>query len=74
MLIGGWSPASIAARLPTDYPDDHACRVLHGAIYTWVYAQPVSTLARGLISLRTGRCARRGGARPAPRPRTREPR
>jgi IS30 family transposase len=74
MLVGGWSPASIAGRLPTDYPDDQACRVSHEAIYTWVYAQPVSALARELISLRTGRQARRGGARPAPRPRIREPR
>ena len=54
MLVGGWSPASIAGRLPIDYPDDQACRVSHEAIYTWVYAQPVSTLARELISLRTG--------------------
>jgi IS30 family transposase len=36
MLAGGWSPASIAGRLPTDYPDDHACRVSHEAVYTWV--------------------------------------
>ena len=34
--------------------------------YQWVYAQPVSTLARELISLRTGRKARRGGRRPPP--------
>ncbi|MGB7796576.1 MAG: IS30 family transposase [Pseudonocardiaceae bacterium] len=73
-LRGGWSPASIAGRLPTDYPDDQACRVSHEAIYQWVYAQPVSTLARELISLRTGRKARRGGRRPAPAPRIREPR
>ncbi len=54
-LRGGWSPASIAGRLPLDYPGDQACRVSHGAIYGWVYARPVSTLARELISLRTGR-------------------
>ena len=36
-------------------------RVSHEAIYQWVYAQPVSTLARELITLRTGRRARRGG-------------
>jgi IS30 family transposase len=70
----GWSPASIAGRLPLDYPDDQACRVSHEAIYQWVYAQPVSTLARELISLRTGRTARRGGRRPPPAPRIREPR
>jgi transposase, IS30 family len=73
-LRGGWSPASIAGRLPIDYPDDHACRVSHEAIYQWVYAQPVSTLTRELISLRTGRKARRGGRRPPPAPRIREPR
>ncbi|MBM0225365.1 IS30 family transposase, partial [Micromonospora sp. ATA51] len=70
----GWSPASIAGRLAFDYPDDQAYRVSHEAIYQWVYAQPVSTLARELIGLRTGRTARRGGARPAPAPRIREPR
>jgi len=73
-LREGWSPASIAGRLPTDYPGDHACRVSHEAIYQWVYAQPVSTLARELISLRTGRKARKGGRRPPPAPRIREPR
>lgn len=73
-LRGGWSPASIAGRLPIDYPDDQACRVSHEAIYQWVYAQPVSTLARELISLRTGRKARRGGRRPPPAPRIQEPR
>ncbi|MBC7631322.1 helix-turn-helix domain-containing protein [Aeromicrobium sp.] len=36
MLVGGWSPASIAGRLPIDYPDDHPCRVSHEATYTWV--------------------------------------
>ena len=72
-LCGGWSPASIAGRLASDYPDDQACRVSHEAIYQWVYAQPVSTLARELITLRTGRTARRGGRRPPPAPKIREP-
>ena len=45
----------------------------HEATYPWVYAQPVSTLARELISLRTGRTARKGGRRPPPAPRIREP-
>lgn len=71
-LRRGWLPASIAGRLPRDYPEDEACRVSHEAIYQWVYAQPVSALARGLISLRTGRTARRGGRRPPPAPRIRE--
>jgi IS30 family transposase len=73
-LRGGWSPASIAGRLPLDYPSDQACRVSHEAIYQWVYAQPVSRLARELISLRTGRTARRGGRRPPPAPRIKAPR
>jgi len=63
-LRAGWSPASIAGRLPTEYAADESCRVSHEAIYQWVYAQPVSTLARELISLRTGRTTRRGGRRP----------
>ena len=54
-LRQGWSPASIAGRLPVEYAADESCRVSHEAIYQWVYAQPVSTLARELISLRTGR-------------------
>ncbi len=72
-LRDGWSPASIAGRLPTEYASDQACRVSHEAIYQWIYAQPVSTLARELISLRTGRKARKGGRRPPPAPRIREP-
>lgn len=74
LLRGGWSPASIAGRLPRDYAGDQAVRVSHEAIYQWLYAQPVSTLARELIALRTGRTARRSGPRPAPAPRIREPR
>jgi IS30 family transposase len=74
LLQAGWSPASIAGRLPYDYPLDQACRVSHEAIYQWVYAQPVSALARELIRLRTGRKARAGGRRPLPAPRIREPR
>ena len=74
LLRGGWSPASVAGRLPRDYRDDQAVRVSHEAIYQWIYAQPVSTLARELIRLRTGRTDRRSGPRPAPAPRIREPR
>jgi transposase, IS30 family len=73
-LRSGWSPGSIAGRLPELVPDDQACRVSHEAIYQWVYAQPVSTPARELIRLRTGRPARRSGPRPQPQPRIREPR
>jgi IS30 family transposase len=74
LLRTGWSPASIAGRLPRDYRDDQAVRVSHEAIYQWLYAQPVSTLARELLRLRTGRTARRSGPRPAPAPRIKEPR
>ncbi|WP_229716261.1 IS30 family transposase [Mangrovihabitans endophyticus] len=74
LLRTGWSPASIAGRLPRDYADDQAVRVSHEAIYQWMYAQPVSTLARELLKLRTGRTARRSGPRPALAPRIREPR
>src|SRR4051812_10832741 len=68
-----WSPPSIGGRLPTEYAADESCRVSHEAIYQWVYAQPVSTLARELISLRTGRKARQGGRRPPPAPRIKDP-
>src|SRR3712207_4069034 len=42
LLRIGWSPASIAGRLPRDYRGDQAVRVSHEAIYQWMYAQPVS--------------------------------
>lgn len=74
LLRRGWSPASIAGRLPIDHPHDEALRVSHEAIYQWIYATPVSTLARELIALRTGRTQRRSGPRPAPAPRIKEPR
>ncbi|RUQ02738.1 IS30 family transposase [Microbacterium sp. HSID17254] len=69
LLRRGWSPASIAGRLPIDYRDDQACRVSHEAIYQWIYATPVSTLARELLALRSGRTTRRGGHKPPPAPR-----
>ena len=37
----------------------------HEAIYQWVYAKPVSTLARELIRLRTGADCAQGWAVPA---------
>lgn len=73
LLRLGWSPASIAGRLARGLPVGDPLRVSHEAIYQWVYAQPVATLRRELIALRTGRIARRG-PRPAPAPRIREPR
>ena len=75
LLRLGWSPASIAGGLPRLHPGDDALRVSHEAVYTWVYATPVSTLARELIALRTGRPARRPqGSRRPPAPRIKDPR
>jgi IS30 family transposase len=48
----GWSPASIAGRLPIEHPDCEGWRVSHEAIYRWVYAQPVGELRTALIELR----------------------
>ena len=72
-LRRGWSPASIAGRLPADIANEQDVRVSHEAIYTWVYAQPVSTLDRELIQLRSGRTARKSGPRTPPAPRIAEP-
>jgi transposase, IS30 family len=57
-LRDGWTPASIAGRLPVEHAADESRRVSHETIYQWVYAQPVSTLAKELSRLRT---ARKGG-------------
>ncbi|GAA3876024.1 IS30 family transposase [Saccharothrix violaceirubra] len=73
LLRRGWSPASIAGRLARGHAAGNSGRVSHEAIYQWVYAQPVATLRRELIALRTGR-TKRTGPRPAPAPRIREPR
>ena len=73
LMRGGWSPGAIAGRLRREHPDDRVMHVSHEAIYTWVYAQPVSSLARELLALRTKRTARRSGPRPAPMPRIKEP-
>jgi IS30 family transposase len=73
-LRGGWSPASIAGRLPIEHADRQGWRVSHEAIYQWVYAQPVGQLANALIELRTGRTRRRGRTGPRVRqPRIAEP-
>ncbi len=41
-LRDGWSPASIAGRLPTEYAADQACRVFHEAIYQWAGNDPLT--------------------------------
>ena len=38
-LRDGWSPASIAGRLPVEYAADESCRVSHEAIYQWVSSE-----------------------------------
>jgi IS30 family transposase len=58
LLRLGWSPASIAGRLPVEYPNRNAWRVSHEAIYQWIYAQPVAGLRAKLIALRSGRISR----------------
>jgi IS30 family transposase len=73
LMRGGWSPASIAGRLRRDHPADQALHVSHEAIYQWVYAQPVSSLARELLTLRSGRTKRHSGPRTKPAPRIKEP-
>jgi len=73
LMRAGWSPAAIAGRLRREHPTDKVLHVSHEAIYTWVYAQPVGSLARELLALRSGRTARRCGPRPAPMPRIKEP-
>ena len=74
LLRAGWSPASVAGRLRREHPGDEAWRVSHEAVYSWVYAQPVSALARELLALRSGRTARRSGPRARPAPRIKAPR
>ncbi|GGK41311.1 hypothetical protein GCM10010124_37710 [Pilimelia terevasa] len=68
LLRRGWSPASIAGRLPVDCPDDHACRVSHEAIYQWVYAQPVSTPGPGVDQLADRACRPPWGSTPGSGP------
>src|SRR4051812_34025205 len=63
-LRAGWSPASIAGRLPVEYATDESCRVSSEAIYHRVYAHPVSTLASELSRWRSPRTAASGGPRP----------
>lgn len=72
-LRRGWSPASVAGQSPIDMGEQQAVWVSHEAIYTWVYAQPVSTLDRNLIQLRSGCSSRRSGPRASPAPRIAEP-
>lgn len=49
----GWSPGSIAGDLHRHRLSGKVGRVCAQAIYGWVYAQPVSTLDRELIKLRS---------------------
>ena len=61
-----WSPQQSANRLRVDFPDDHAMRISHEAIYQNLYIQERGALNRELsASLRFGRLLR------VPRARTR---
>ena len=60
LLKGGWSPASIAGRLPRDYRDDQAVRVSHEAIYRSLFIQARGALKKELLQhLRRTRDMRR---------------
>src|SRR3954466_4776544 len=72
-LRDGWSPASIAGRLPTQYAAAESCRGSHEAISEGVFAQRVPPGAGEWTRLRTARPARKGGRRPPRAPRIREP-
>jgi transposase, IS30 family len=55
-----WSPAEIAARLVTEFPDRPEMRVSHETIYQAIYVQGRGALRRELaVCLRTGRAMRR---------------
>ena len=49
-LRAGWSPASIAGRLPTEYAADDSCRVSHEAIYSLNSSSQMLRLAESAIN------------------------
>lgn len=54
-----WSPEQISNRLRLDFPDDHAMRISHEAIYQSLYVQGRGALRRELTAcLRSGRALR----------------
>ena len=59
-LQARWSPAQIAARLATAYPDDPTMRISHEAIYQYIYVLPRGELKQTLVkALRQARTYRR---------------
>jgi transposase, IS30 family len=55
-----WSPQSIAARLPVDFPDDESMRISHETIYRSLFIQGRGALRKELTKhLRTGRALRK---------------
>jgi IS30 family transposase len=73
LLRQGWSPASIAGRLPYDYPLDQACRVLTKRSTSGCTPSRCPPLP-GTDPVADRRPARRSGPRPVAAPRIREPR
>lgn len=60
MLVKGWSPQQIAARLKANWPDKTEWQVSHESIYLTIYAYPRGELKRQLIGyLRQGQGKRR---------------
>jgi transposase, IS30 family len=55
-----WSPQTIAARSPVEFPDDEAMRISHETIYQSLYVQARGELRKDLARrLRTGRTVRK---------------
>jgi IS30 family transposase len=57
-----WSPQQIAARLATEFGDDHSMRISHETIYRSLYVQ-----GRGELRRELARCLRTGRAKRIPR-------